>query len=319
MCEENSQYSKYIERLFEKTGNRKRRMPFEWIEPIIEEASKIGIREIIPTTMGDPLVTLHFEKIIAAVKKYGLKLNVTHNGTFPGKSVQEWANLIIPVTSDIKISWNGSKSETAESIMKGISFEKAKMNLEDFITERNQIYGDSGHYCSISLQLTYMTLNFEEIPEIIEFAISAGVDRIKGHHLWTHFEEIENLSLKNNKTSISKWNQFIDNLPEIKKRLEAKYGRNVKLENFVRIQDIEMTVIPEEYECPFLGKELWISAVGKYSPCCAPDEQRDSLGDFGYYPNKKISDVIKSYEYQELVKTYKSKELCKQCKMRRPI
>ena len=234
MCEENSQYSRYTERLFEKTGVGKRRMPYEWIEPIIKEASQLGIREIIPTTMGDPLVTMHIEKIIAAVKKYRLKLNVTHNGTFPGKSVKEWANLIIPVTSDIKISWNGSTSETAESIMKGISFEKNKKNLENFIIERNQIYRNTGYYCSISLQLTFMTLNFQEIPDMIDYATRIGVDRIKGHHLWTHFDEIENLSIKSSKSSIDKWNTFVDSIPEMKRRLEVKYGRSIKLENFTR-------------------------------------------------------------------------------------
>ena len=38
--------------------------------------------------------------------------------------------------------------------------------------------------------------------------------------------------------------------------------------------------VPKGYECPFLTKELWISATCKISPCCIPDNLRKSLGDF---------------------------------------
>ena len=33
--------------------------------------------------------------------------------------------------------------------------------------------------------------------------------------------------------------------------------------------------------CPFLGREAWISASGRFDPCCAPDAERRKLGDFG--------------------------------------
>jgi radical SAM protein with 4Fe4S-binding SPASM domain len=78
-------------------------------------------------------------------------------------------------------------------------------------------------------------------------------------------------------------------------------------------------VVPEEYECPFLGKELWISATGKISPCCAPDKLRDSLGDFGNIQNTTIEEAINSKPYKELVKDYKLRELCKTCNMRKPV
>jgi hypothetical protein len=45
----------------------------------------------------------------------------------------------------------------------------------------------------------------------------------------------------------------------------------VLLENIIPLTENENTEVPEHYECPFLTKELWISATGKVSPCCAPD------------------------------------------------
>jgi radical SAM protein with 4Fe4S-binding SPASM domain len=90
------------------------------------------------------------------------------------------------------------------------------------------------------------------------------------------------------------------------------------LENIIPLQIDESKEIPEHYECPFLEKELWVSATGKISPCCAPDEQRSSLGDFGNIETTRIEDVLQSDNYQSLVKNYKNIDLCKTCNMRKP-
>ena len=140
MCEEHSKYSNYINHLKQETGVSKRRMPLEWLEPIFKQASELEVEEIIPTTMGDPLVSKHFDVICELTNKYKLRLNVTHNGTFPGKRAIEWAKQIVPITNDIKISWNGATAATAESIMTGLNFEKANDDLLKFIEFRNQYF-----------------------------------------------------------------------------------------------------------------------------------------------------------------------------------
>jgi len=321
MCEENSEYSDFKRKLFEKTGTKRRLMPTEWIKPILTEAKALGINEIIPTTMGDPLVSEHFEMIAKEAKKLNLKLNVTHNGTFPRKSVKEWANIIIPITSDIKISWNGATKHTAEKIMKGINFQKNLENLKQFVQYRNEYFEETGCYCRVTLQLTFLQQNMHELNEIIKLASEIGIDRIKGHHLWAHFKEIENLSFEYSIESKQKWNEIVKAAFETVEKFRKPGGEKIILENFYSFENKTFKVSENleglKGECPFLEKELWISATGKISPCCAPDEQRDSLGDFGNYPETKLSEVIKSDIYQNLVKNYKNFELCKTCKMRR--
>jgi radical SAM protein with 4Fe4S-binding SPASM domain len=76
---------------------------------------------------------------------------------------------------------------------------------------------------------------------------------------------------------------------------------------------------PENYECPFLRKELWISATGDISPCCAPDSLRKSLGSYGNIETLELADVFQSIDYKHLVRTYKSNPLCKTCNMRKPL
>ena len=77
--------------------------------------------------------------------------------------------------------------------------------------------------------------------------------------------------------------------------------------------------IPNNYEIPFLNQELWISATGKISPCCAPDEQRKSLGDFGNIQETNLNEVLSSDSYKQLVENYREYNLCRTCSMRKPI
>ena len=317
MCEEHSPYSNFKEELFQKTGVRRRRMPAGWIEKIFAEAKELGVQEIIPSTMGEPLLYRHIDDFFILAKKYGIKINLTTNGTFPKKTLEEWAELIIPVTSDTKISLNGATKQTAEKIMTGLNFEKQIENIKNFVAYRNQYYRQSGFYSRITLQLTFMQNNMHELPEIIKLAAGLDIDRIKGHHLWTHFDEIKQLSFKNDEKSMQKWNNLVDMAYEAVEKYRKPNGQKILLEQIGYLKLQETQEVPYEYDCPFLEKELWISATGKISPCCAPDEQRDSLGDFGTYPATSLKDVLASKMYNDLVKNYKEHPLCKVCVMRK--
>ena len=41
-------------------------------------------------------------------------------------------------------------------------------------------------------------------------AIELGIDRIKGHHLWAHFEEIKHLSMRRSPEAIKRWNSEVE-------------------------------------------------------------------------------------------------------------
>jgi glycosyltransferase involved in cell wall biosynthesis/MoaA/NifB/PqqE/SkfB family radical SAM enzyme len=318
MCEEHSPYSDFIPTLFKETGVKRRRMKFETVEDIFLQAEKLGVKEIIPSTMGEPLLYKEFDKIFELSEQKNIKINLTTNGTFPKKSVEEWAKLIVPNTTDVKISWNGSTKETSEKIMKGIDFDKAIQNVKEFIKYRDEHFANTGYFCRVTLQLTFMQNNMHELADIVKLAASLGVDRVKGHQLWAHFEEIKDLSMKASKDSITQWNEYVKQALEAQEQYRKPNGEKVLLENIIPLTENENTEVPEHYECPFLTKELWISATGKVSPCCAPDNLRKSLGDFGNIENTSIQEVLNSPVYTELVKNYKSIPLCKSCNMRKP-
>ncbi|PKG52334.1 glycosyltransferase [Olleya sp. 1-3] len=319
MCEEHSPYSDFIDTLYKETGVKRRRMDFKTVQQIFEQASALGVKEIIPSTMGEPLLYKQFDQIFDLAKQYDIKINLTTNGTFPKKSVLDWAKLIVPNTTDVKISWNGATAETSKEVMHGLDFEKAITNVKEFIAYRDQYLIESGYFCRVTLQLTFMQNNMHELVDIIKLAASLGVDRVKGHQLWDHFDEIKALSMKATPESVKQWNSYVKEAHVAAEAFRKPNGEKVLLENIIPIEDNEIKEVPEDYECPFLEQELWISATGKISPCCAPDNLRQSLGDFGNIKTDSIQDVLKSERYTDLVHNYKTKDVCKTCVMRKPV
>lgn len=320
MCEEHSPYSDFIPELYRTTGVKRRRMSFEIVARIIQEAADLGVKEIIPSTMGEPLLYKGIEKLFTLTADLGMKVNLTTNGTFPCKTVENWAALIVPATSDVKISWNGATAEVAKEVMRGIDFEKTIENVRRFIAYRNEYFAKYNVYCRVTFQLTFMQNNMHELADMIRLAAELDIDRVKGHHLWAHFDEIKSLSMKADGESVRNWNRYVNEAVAAQEKYRKPDGKKITLENIspMEIKD-KADAVPDEYVCPFLNQELWISATGKISPCCAPDALRQSLGDFGNIENTTLLEVLNSEAYQALTKSYKNSPLCQNCNMRKPL
>ncbi|HGG57963.1 MAG TPA: glycosyltransferase, partial [Nannocystis exedens] len=209
MCEEHSAHS-LLQIRRKKEGRPRREMPIEMIERVIAEAAPRGLREVIPSTMGEPLLYRDFDRIIELCHEHKVMLNLTTNGTFPGRGVAAWAKLIVPVTSDVKISWNGATAATQEAIMVGGRWHKALENVRKFIAVRDAHAASGGNRCRLTFQLTFLESNVAELADIVRLAIELGVDRVKGHHLWAHFDQIKEESMRRNPGAIERWNHAVE-------------------------------------------------------------------------------------------------------------
>ena len=318
MCEDHSPYSSTRKERVA-AGIPKRRMKIELIEKILREAEGTPLGEIIPSTMGEPLLYKDFEKIIQLCHQYNVKLNLTTNGTFPIKGVDAWAALLLPVTKDVKISWNGARKSTQESIMLGTQWEKVLANLTSFIYHRNQFSRANENYCTVTLQLTFLETNVHELVDIVALGIEHGVDRIKGHHLWAHFEEIKQLSMRRDPTAIARWNQAVAEAITLATKKLLPNGKQIKLENIYPLEASAQTELQAGAICPFLGQEAWVSATGRFSPCCAPDKLRRTLGEFGELNQTSITEIWQSDGYQDLQANYLKHEVCQRCNMRKLV
>jgi len=318
MCEEHSPHSD-LQPQRKLDGRRHRRMSFEMLKRIVEETAGRGLREIIPSTMGEPLLYEHFEDILALCIKHDVKLNLTTNGTFPKLGVREWASRIVPVTSDVKISWNGACKATHESIMLGSKWEEALHNVREFIAVRDAHAAKGGNRCRVTLQLTFLESNVEELADIVRLGIELGVDRIKGHHLWAHFPQIEALSMRRNADAIKRWNIAVEKTRRIALEHPLANGAPILLENIFPLGDGSAQELTPDGLCPFLGQEAWVSAQGRFDPCCAPDAQRRALGEFGYLGDVSLLDIWQGEAYRSLLASYRNRSLCVSCNMKKPV
>ena len=278
-------------------------MSKELLEKILDEAVELELDEIIPSTMGEPLLYKNFDLFIEKLINTNTKLNLTTNGTFPLLGVEKWAKKLLPVLSDIKISINSIDPKINEKIMVNDNTMKKIKNIEKFVKLRDELNPN----VSITLQVTFLKSNLDSLENIIKFAIKNNIDRVKGHHLWITYDEIANESLQFIEENIEKWNKFIDKI--------EKYKSQINLVNFEKVE-LSNGKIPDDYICPFLGKELWIDHNGNFNVCCSPSEIRKSLGYFGNINDLKIKDVFDLENYLDLVKNYKKKEICQNCSLR---
>ncbi|NKC13743.1 MAG: glycosyltransferase [Gammaproteobacteria bacterium] len=318
MCEEHSPHShRQAER--RAAGKPRRIMDVSLIRRVIAEAAKHGLREVIPSTMGEPLLYEHFDDIIGLCREHGVKLNLTTNGTFPRHGARAWAKRIVPVTSDVKISWNGAAKETQETVMLGSRWEQMLDNVRAFIAERDAYAATGGNRCRVTFQLTFIETNIAELADIVRLAVDLGVDRVKGHHLWAHFPAIEVLSMRRSPAAIQRWNRAVLEARAAAAERTLPNGVRVLLENIFLLDETATEDLAPGGRCPFLGQEAWISAAGRFDPCCAPDQQRHTLGEFGNLGEASLMEIWRGDAYGQLLKTYRSRALCLGCNMRKPV
>ena len=317
MCEDHSPYST-TQADRRSAGLPRRRMDIEMIRRVLAESTGTPLREIIPSTMGEPLLYRDFDEILSLCAQYEVKLNLTTNGTFPKRGARAWAERIVPVASDVKVSWNGSTKETQERVMLGARWETVLENVRAFIAVRDEHASRGGNRCRVTFQLTFMEVNFSELPEVVRLAARVGVDRVKGHHLWAHFPQIRDQSMRRSIEAIERWNATVDAAHEAAERHRLPDGSRVLLENIFRLDATGEGEMAAGAECPFLGQEAWVASDGRFNPCCAPDALRRSLGDFGNVNGTSLYDIWRSEAYGDLQASYKEKALCLGCNMRRP-
>ena len=317
MCEDHSPYSA-TQTDRRAAGLPRRRMDVSLIRRVLEESRGTPLREIIPSTMGEPLLYRHFDQVIDLCAEYGVKLNLTTNGTFPGRGARAWAQRIVPVASDVKVSWNGATRDIQETVMLKTNWDRVLENLRTFISVRDEHSAGGGDHCSVTLQMTFMEVNYLELPEIVRLASELGVERVKGHHLWVHFHQIKQQSMRRNRDAIARWNRTVEEALQAADRFPLFNGRKVVLDNIFQLDpDGDRDIAPGGV-CPFLGREAWVASDGRFNPCCAPDALRRTLGDFGNVAEHGLYNIWRSKTYEALRENYMQHSLCQGCNMRRP-
>ncbi|MFL5261726.1 MAG: radical SAM protein [Anaeromyxobacteraceae bacterium] len=292
---------------------RGRRMDPALALAVTEEAGP-GLAEVVPSTMGEPLLWSGLDALAERCAERNVRLNITTNGTFPGRGAAAWAERLAPVASDIKISWNGARAATAEAIMGGLCYGAALANVKTFLAVRDRLRAARRRACSVSFQVTAREANVRELGDIVRLAAQLGVERVKVNQLQVHFPGLVREDLRRDAAARERWNGAVGEMRRAADEARAD-GRAVRLENAV-----EMPEPPHEAprgECPFLDHEAWMLWDGRFAPCPSPAAWAGELGDFGNLALHALGEVWRGEAYRGLVTGYAQRTTCRSCSFRR--
>jgi len=226
-------------------------MDIELFKKIINEASQIGVKWIVFSGWGEPLVHPRIIEFLKYTKERGLRILLNTNGFLLKKYVEEIYDIkvdkiVISIDSlreDIykKIRIGGELSSITESLTK----------IKDFKIR------DSSRSPEINIQFTLNRLNVDDLGNLAEFAYMYGVSRV----------------VLSNLIPLNKWQE--DNLAcytwaDCKERIRdakpvfIKYG----LEHGIEFSIPNFNVSYSERTCPFMQrKALFVRHDGKVAPC----------------------------------------------------
>jgi MoaA/NifB/PqqE/SkfB family radical SAM enzyme len=284
---------------------------------VVAEAAAMGAREVIPSTMGEPLLWAGLDALLAACAAHGLALNVTTNGTFPGRGAARWAEALVPVASDVKVSWNGATAATAEALMPGLDFAAAVEGVRTLVAARERHAAAGGRRCTVSLQVTAQEANVAELPAIVRLAAALGVDRVKVNQLQVRRPELAPLSLRRDAAAIRRWNAAAAGARRAAEEARLPGGGRVRLENAGPLA--EDPAAPAPYgPCRFVGREAWIHADGRFAPCPHPAAAGGALGEFGGAGELPLAAIWSAPALRALVADWERHPVCRACPLRRP-
>lgn len=140
----------------------------KYAEAIDENGTPV-LREVIPSTMGEPLLYSHFEELLELCAAKKIPMNITTNGTFPGKwGCSAGMGKLLRASKDIKVS-----------VLASEQFPNWKSNVKKLMKVRETLKDRSLAVSTISLQVTLHQKNLKIVPELIAWAETIGIDRIK--------------------------------------------------------------------------------------------------------------------------------------------
>ena len=239
-------------------------MPFGIAKAAIEKyaaerdaSGKRLLREVIPSTMGEPLLYSHFDELLEFCRALEIPLNLTTNGTFPGKWGSEDAmGVLLRSCRDIKVSYLASEQ-----------FDGWKANVEKLVRVRDKLR-ENARCATVSLQVTLHKKNLQDVPELVSWASAFGIDRIKWNKvvfLSTASQSLREMYALDDASLESLRNEF---------RLGALSASNVKHEGSLFFKNCadQCAVGGKCESCPF-ADEVWVWPDGHEDHCPNPERR----------------------------------------------
>lgn len=242
---------------------KNKELPFQTFRDLAKELFPLA-KEFHPTVKGEPLMTSYFDKIPSLLQKYKVHMNLTTNGMLLSKKTSK---LIMPVLSDIKISFDGAQKSTFEKIRPGSNFRIVLNNIKELIKIRNNflIKNKRKSKPTITLQTTLMATNIRELPDIVRIAANLGADRVKAYFMITYNQRFIKESLWFHKETTNYYLEKAKKLArnyKIITKFPKEFNLNKNIKTGTRMKN-------DHIVCHFLWQEAWVEEDGSIIPCCS--------------------------------------------------
>lgn len=272
----------------------------EKILNIVDEAAELGAKTF-GIIGGEPLVKDGMIKIMERIKKNGMNGSMTTNGTLLDT---EKVNKIVDMEWDLlRISIDGLASTHDRLRGKDGSFNKIKNSLKKF----DEMNGKT----TIQINTVLNRKNYEEIPELVEFANNYNIKKIILLPIIEFNDSSKNLKI--NKTDVD---QVIGSLKEAKV-IAQKYGISINTDQVIddelyeNSNETDALITDFKVPCYVPWYSLSIDAKGIATPCSQFTEEKglDVRG-------KSLKEVWTSEKFEKIRKNIISKDIpdtCSKC------
>jgi len=292
-----------------------RRLGLDLAVRLLDELRGGRLAEVIPSTVGEPLLWRDLPGLAGLCAARGLRLNVTTNGTWPRLGGEGWGRVLAGACSDVKVSWNGASAATAEAVMGGLRFDEALGGLRAFLSVRDARRARGAPACTATFQVTARERNVGELADVVRLAAGLGVERVKVNQLQVHFPALAGEDLRRSPASRARWSEAVRAMRAAAEEARLPGGAAVRLQG---AEEMPEGGEPEPGPCPFLGEEAWVLVDGRFAPCPAPAAKEGRLGSFSSLASTPFSEVWGSEGYRALVAGYRDRPECRGCALRRP-
>jgi MoaA/NifB/PqqE/SkfB family radical SAM enzyme len=276
-----------------------------------------ALREVIPSTLGEPLLWAGLDALLDAVRAGGLRLNLTTNGTWPGRGAAAWGARLYPLASDVKVSWNGARAATAEAIMPGLDFQAAVDGVRAVAAARDAAAAASAVRGRLSFQVTAQDRNVAELPAIVRLAAALGVDRVKVNQLQPRAPHLAARTLTASLDGLRRWNEAAGEARAAAAEVRLPSGDALLLQGCGDLA-LDPGAPAPLGPCPFVGREAWILWDGRLAPCPHPAAWRGELGDFGSAAATPLRELWQGRQLRLFTASHEEHPVCAACPFRRP-
>lgn len=271
----------------------------ETIIRLLEELP--DLREIKLQGLGEPLMTPGIEDLISTIRDRNSKVQI-YTVTNGSLLLSEKYRDIALMVDDLRVSVDSSNPENFEKIRVNGNFQRVMDGIKLLVEQRNE----SKSSTSISMDFVATHLNYTEIPDLGNIAVSLGVDEVGIH-------EVENFYIPAQKEYKDE-SAFV---AESRKVSGAIRERTMALRKSLKAHGIRVSYNgsePMKDKCNWPFNASFITSDGYLTSCSI--RMDPTAHNFGNIFNESFKDIWNNKKYRDFRKAMisgGSNNVCDHC------